>query len=96
MGNMNHPAFNDKVINPDLAMVPFHGTEPYGEFKAIVRLARPENRPSAMKVMEIYSANLLNVRIRCDQIKCVIEDVNVLSVELREYVSKTRPQLLED
>ena len=82
-----HPAFHNKIVNPDLAVVALHGNEMHGEFKAFVRLAKPEKRPCGMRVMEIHSGDLLNVRIRCDQIEHVVGNKNVLSVELREYVS---------
>jgi hypothetical protein len=83
-----NPALLGKIVNPNFAFAALHTSEPHGEFKALVHLAQPEKHPSNMKIMEIYSADLLNVRIRCDQIEHVIGDRNVLRVELREYVSK--------
>jgi hypothetical protein len=82
-----NPASLCKIVNPDFALTAMHGYEPHGEFKAFVRIAEPDQRPANMKVMEIHSSDMLKVRIRCDQIEQVIDDSNILSVELREYVS---------
>jgi hypothetical protein len=82
-----HPAFFDKIANPDLALAALHNNELHGEFKALVRLARPDKRPSGVKVMEIHSADVIKVRIRCDQIEHFVEDGNVLRIELSEYIS---------
>ncbi|MDX2028628.1 MAG: hypothetical protein SFW62_08330 [Alphaproteobacteria bacterium] len=78
-----------KIVNPDLAITVLHSIDPRGEFKAFVRLAKPEKPSSYMKVMEIHSPGLFKVRIPCDRIMRVANDRNVLSVELYEHISGT-------
>ncbi len=68
-----NPTSLGKIVNPEFAMAVLHGYEPHGEFKAYVRMAD-------------QSDDVL-VSIRCDQIEKIVDDSNVLSVELREYVS---------
>jgi hypothetical protein len=82
----SHPHFYDKIINSHLACTALRGIAPYGEFKAIVRLARPEKHPSYMTVTGIHSPGHVKARIRCDQIARIGCDRNVLSVELRQHV----------
>lgn len=82
-----HPAFFDKIANPNFALAALYNDKAHGEFKALVRFAQPEKRPAGVKVIEIHSADLLKVRIRCDQIEHFVEDGNVLRIELREYMS---------
>lgn len=82
-----YPKCFDKIANPDFAIAALHGSEPHGEFKAIVRFAQPEKRPTDIKVMEIYSEDLFKVRIPCDQIEHFTEDGNVLRVDIQEHIS---------
>jgi hypothetical protein len=81
------PAYLDKIVNPELARAAMHSVEPHGEFKAYVRLAAPEQRPSYMKFMELYSPGIFKAFIPCAQIENVADDSNVLSVELCEHIS---------
>jgi hypothetical protein len=88
MACLRPPSLN-KIVNPDLARAALHGVEPYGEFKAYVRLAKPDRRPSYMKVMGLYAPDIFRARIRCDQIKNLAGDTNVISVELREHITSS-------
>lgn len=90
-----HPSFFGKISNPDFALTALHNSEPHGEFKALIRFAHPEKCPANLKVMEIYSADQIRVRIRCDQIEHFVADGNVLRIELSEYISDGSGQLLE-
>jgi hypothetical protein len=77
-----------KIINPDLARAALHSAERFGEFQIIVRFARPEKHPSYMKVTGEHSAGHMKALIPCDQIDRLEDDRNVLSVELRQYISQ--------
>lgn len=78
-----------KVVNPDLALTVLHSIDPRGEFKAFVRLAKPEKPSRYMKIVEVHSPGLLKALIPCDRLTRIANDRNVLSVELREHVSGT-------
>ncbi len=84
------PTLFDKIANPTLAVAALHDNTPHGEFKALVRLAQPGSCPSGIKVMEIHSSDLFEVRIPCGQIEHIVGDRNVLRIELCEFVSDSR------
>ncbi|HUY69178.1 MAG TPA: hypothetical protein VMV79_07745 [Alphaproteobacteria bacterium] len=77
-----------KIVNPDLARAALRGVESFGEFRIIVRLAQPERTPPYMTVTGVHSPGHMKARIPCDQIARLDKDTNVLSVELREHVSR--------
>ena len=82
------PAYLEKIVNPDLAHAAMRTAEPYGEFKAYVRLAKPELFPTYMsKVVALNSPGLFKACISCDQIEHAADDNNVISIELREHIS---------
>ena len=82
-----------KIVNPDLAQAALRGTIRHGEFRAYVRLAKPEKKSPYMEVLGSHSPGLIKARIRCDEINQAAEDNNVVSIELREYISSNRSRL---
>jgi hypothetical protein len=83
------PAYLEKIVNPDMARAALRNAEPHGEFKAFVRLAKPEDHPSYMRSIELHSAGLVKARIPCNKIAFVAADTNVISIELREHISSS-------
>jgi hypothetical protein len=77
----------DKIVNPALARLAFHANEAFGEFKVIVRFAKPKY-PPYLKVIGPHSPGHIKARVPCNQIARMSQDNNVLSIELREHVTK--------
>ncbi len=60
----------------------------HGTFDAIVRLARPEYRPSYMKILGQFSPGFMRAEIDYTAFPEATADRDVLAVELRAYQSQ--------
>jgi len=81
-----HPALSCKIVNSHLARLAFRGTQLFGEFRVIVRLAKHGKLPSYMKAAGPHSPGHLVASIPCAEIGRASNDHDVLSLELREHV----------
>lgn len=86
MPTPHSPAFNNKIVNPYLARMAFHGAQSFGQFNVIVRFAKPKKYPPYVKVTGQHSRGHVKATVPCDQIERMSRDQNVLSIELREHV----------
>ena len=77
---------NDKFHN--LHLTRHSGQAPRGLFNAIVRLARPEYRPSYMRILGPFSPGFVQAEIAYDAFAAAAADKNVLAVELRAHLSQ--------
>jgi hypothetical protein len=85
----NHAATSlEKIVNPNLALAALNTVEPYGDFIALVKMAKPrQHPPTCLKSARLYAPNLWKALIPCDQIDDLVADTNVISVELRERIA---------
>jgi hypothetical protein len=87
MKDSHHPAL-DKIVNPDLAYKALHAAQTFGEFGVIIKFQQPNKVPRHIKVTGQHSPGHFHGRISCSKIESVIGDRNILSVELREYITQ--------
>ena len=76
-----------KLVNPQLAQAALNSTDRCGDFKAYVRLNPNAAQPAGYRPIPYYGADFYVASIPCDRFEAIIADANVLSIELREYVT---------
>ena len=76
-----------KLVNPQLAQAALNGADRFGDFKAYVRLRAAATQPAGYQPIPCYGADIYAASIPCAQFERIVADANVLSVELREYVT---------
>ena len=81
------PSFT-KIANAHHAWTPLMSSG-RGKLSAIVQLAKHDHRPSYMTILGQFSPGFMRAHIPCDALHALENDINVISVEIREHICES-------